>query len=326
MEADKEADQKYKELILEAENILVSMKSATPSPRHRPIPNIPTNKRVEHLRATEADLVFVKNRVENASIMNSPKPGKASPRFSPKKNHISNFINSNTPELSKRELVNDFAVKQFGSQNSLKIASPISLPVCPKSPAMVRKVYTNRLVTSETNSPVKANVKFFNDCMDRPKIEKCATNSSSIQSQMQSLRLDDDSDSCENDKKYDIKLESKSVLKKNILGKFGLESENGVRKNLESSSSDSDGKQYNEQLKIKNKPPLITFRSVDMGHSVQDTTYCPQSEPVKRKVYNCSVTYDRIQKSLEEPEEINLQLFDDENNSKDDTGNINFLT
>uniref|UniRef100_A0A8D8YSH4 Uncharacterized protein n=1 Tax=Cacopsylla melanoneura TaxID=428564 RepID=A0A8D8YSH4_9HEMI len=49
---------------------------------------------------------------------------------------------------------------------------------------------------------------------------------------------------------------------------------------------------------LKQKPPLLpNFKSLDLGP--QDTDlYCPRSEPVKRKVYTCSISYGRLQKSL----------------------------
>lgn len=42
----------------------------------------------------------------------------------------------------------------------------------------------------------------------------------------------------------------------------------------------------------------MTFRSIDMGPIKEGSSYCPQSEPVKRKVYAGSATYGRIQKTL----------------------------
>ncbi|XP_026464605.1 uncharacterized protein LOC113367191 [Ctenocephalides felis] len=320
MEADKEADQKYKELILEAENILVSMKSATPSPRHRPMPNIPANKRVEHLRSTEIDLVFLKNRVEDASVTNSPK-AKASPRFSPKKNHISNFIISNSPELSRKDS-SDFTVKQITNQHALKSMPSNFAPVCPKSPAVMRKIYTNRLGFSDRNSQVKVNGRIMNEDSETAKNENAHKERFNIQSQMKNLRVEDDSDSCENDKSNYVKSDAARLMGANnqIIVKPGLGRANGVRLNLESSSSESDGRHQKDEFKKHKKPPLISFSSVDMGHKIQDTAYCPQSEPVKRKVYNCSMTYDRIQKTLKEPEGINARLLGDENILNDDTG------
>uniref|UniRef100_A0A182WMJ0 Uncharacterized protein n=1 Tax=Anopheles minimus TaxID=112268 RepID=A0A182WMJ0_9DIPT len=46
------------------------------------------------------------------------------------------------------------------------------------------------------------------------------------------------------------------------------------------------------------KSPLISFRSVDIGSPVTDDSYCPQSEPLKRKIYTCSAAFEKIQRSL----------------------------
>lgn len=101
---DKEADKKYKELIVEAEHILMSMKHGL-SPRRLPGP---ANKRVELLRteSTKPDL-FNKNRlIEDISNMHLNKiPSNfANSRYSPKRNHITNFINNNSPVHIRRDL------------------------------------------------------------------------------------------------------------------------------------------------------------------------------------------------------------------------------
>lgn len=104
---DKEADKKYKELIVEAEHILMSMKNNGLSPRRLPGP---PNKRVELLRNTECPKPdsFVKNRLTedapNVHLPKLPSNSFSSPRFSPKRNHITNFIISNSPVLLRKEL------------------------------------------------------------------------------------------------------------------------------------------------------------------------------------------------------------------------------
>ena len=64
---------------------------------------------------------------------------------------------------------------------------------------------------------------------------------------------------------------------------------------MTSSSSDSE-----DRCDARRRAPLMTFRSVDMGPIKEGSSYCPQSEPVKRKVYAGSATYGRIQKTLGE--------------------------
>nr|XP_023016248.1 uncharacterized protein LOC111505637 [Leptinotarsa decemlineata] len=104
---DKEADLKYRELITEAEQILHSMKINGLSPKRVPGP---ANKRVELLRFTECAKpeLFTKNRgpITEDTVTTNPFCSKipstssySCPRFSPKKNHITKFIISNSPVL-----------------------------------------------------------------------------------------------------------------------------------------------------------------------------------------------------------------------------------
>lgn len=60
-----------------------------------------------------------------------------------------------------------------------------------------------------------------------------------------------------------------------------------------------------------------SHRSVDMGPIKEGSSYCPQSEPVKRKVYAGSASYGRIQKTL--GEQIILRNSDGDT-ATDDTG------
>lgn len=69
IEADKEADKKYRELILEAENILVNMKNTSspmiPSPSRR-IHNGLANKRVELIKNTELNIELALSKSRNS--------------------------------------------------------------------------------------------------------------------------------------------------------------------------------------------------------------------------------------------------------------------
>ncbi|KAE8741485.1 hypothetical protein FOCC_FOCC012991 [Frankliniella occidentalis] len=86
---------------------------------------------------------------------------------------------------------------------------------------------------------------------------------------------------------------------------------------IEASSSDSDGcitprpsravpLPFDRRAKstattpTSSRPPLVTYKSVDTRLDVLDV--CPQSEPVKRKVYAGSQTLDRLSKKLEHTE------------------------
>ncbi|KAL5274972.1 hypothetical protein ACFFRR_001150 [Megaselia abdita] len=124
LKADLEADFKYRQLINEAENMLKNMKSSALSicketPMHSPrrVCNPPSNKRVEILRNCEADIKreqqlqnsqqdtnfsHFKKKILNSNI-NQLHSGsnlqKLSKKVSPKRNHITNFINQNKSEV-----------------------------------------------------------------------------------------------------------------------------------------------------------------------------------------------------------------------------------
>jgi hypothetical protein len=80
---------------------------------------------------------------------------------------------------------------------------------------------------------------------------------------------------------------------------------------IEASSSDSDGSltprpcqdrraKSTATTPTSSRPPLVTYKSVD--HRLDCIDVCPQSEPVKRKVYAGSHTLDRLSKKLENTE------------------------
>lgn len=53
------------------------------------------------------------------------------------------------------------------------------------------------------------------------------------------------------------------------------------------------------ELLFEETPSLVGFKSFDLGNkNVVGTGYCPQSEPVKRKIYTCSATFGKLQKTL----------------------------
>ncbi|XP_046613930.1 uncharacterized protein LOC124302148 isoform X1 [Neodiprion virginianus] len=283
MEADKEADRKYKELILEAENILVNMKNNSspvvmPSPRK--IHNGLANKRVELIKNTELniELALSKSRnsqpeLQSGSIRDlehtSPKRQFAQP-CSP----IRKFMERNSP--------GGIIVKENFYKQDVQVK-------CPSSPMMVRKtpqnspsrsfVQANRLQITERD--VSHDVKsrdlrtFVHNGVNSPRQLK--------DKPIASPYLNAHRDSL-------IQKEKLLLAKKEVRSSRTLKDEG-----LTSSSSDSD-----DRCDVRKKPPLLTFRSIDIGPTREGSSYCPQSEPVKRKVYAGSVTYGRIQKSLGE--------------------------
>ncbi|GAB0095515.1 hypothetical protein DMENIID0001_109070 [Sergentomyia squamirostris] len=281
IKADLEADVKYKQLIHEAETILVSMKGNTlretpnPSPSRR-VCNLPANKRVEMLRNCEADLKreTIKNagnhresiesqvenivvnkrleilRYETASAPNSPK----SCRFSPRKTHITNFIQQN---VSPTEILRRKNLPEVTSE-------PPKLPPKPSKPGI-----------SPPRTPTP-----FRRRMRSTHIIRAS--------------IDSDSDTDENSRKElngNLQVSVKKPLNNVMLEKTKMLKElDQINKNV--------------VVNGKQKPALMSFRSVDIGHNKEEIAYCPQSEPLKRKIYTGSASYDKIQKSLDMESEI----------------------
>lgn len=242
IKADLEADVKYRQLINEAESILVSMKSTVTSKEvpqtvissPRRVCNVPTNKRVEMLRNCEVDLKrelsktcnkfndapptnahsIIHKRLEmlryetSVSAPSSPKTN----RVAPIKTHVTNFIYQNEIELVHR--------RETSSKST------------PKSPAPLRR----RFLTP---------------------------------------KQDADSDS-ESDNKSS---HSKALGKENCckqISRIKVEHE-----------------------PAKNNQPMISFRSVVCNNAEAEDLFFPQSEPLKRKIYSCNSTIDKIQRSLD---------------------------
>ena len=237
IKADLDADVKYRQLINEAESILVSMKTNTApkevlpavisSPRR--VCNVPTNKRVEMLRNCEVEMkrellkttskfvdappsnahTIINKRLEmlryetSVSAPSSPKTN----RVAPIKTHVTNFIYQNEIEL----------IRPFKSS--------------PKSPAPLRR----RFLTP---------------------------------------KQDADSDSESDNKPTHSRASGKENSSKKV---------NKIKVEIELPKS-------NQQM--------ISFRSVVCNNVEAEDLFFPQSEPLKRKIYSCNSTIDKIQKSL----------------------------
>ncbi len=264
IKADLEADVKYKQLIQEAETILISMKTNAGVKKEPPPPsicsprrvcNVPTNKRVEMLRNCEADLKrelsktthkivesqttaphgIVNKRLEilryeTVSAPSSPRTN----RVAPMKTHITNFIyqNPEVGEILPRKISLESAnsdVENIKKSPQLQLNGKKLNP--PKSPALPRRRF-------HTQKPI-----------------------------------DSDSDS-DNEQ-----LSNRSSKSRN-------------------DNKENNSKQSNKIQDSNKKPPLISFRSI-VCNNIQEDSYFPQSEPLKRKIYSCNSTIDKIQRSLE---------------------------
>ncbi|KYM94377.1 hypothetical protein ALC62_14992 [Cyphomyrmex costatus] len=288
IEADKEADRKYRELILEAENILVSMqKYQSPSPcvpsPSRKLHNGLANKRVELIKNTELniELALSKSRnsqpeLQSGSIRDlehtSPKRQFAQPcspihRFM-ERNSPANFISKEPPPAFRQH----------------------ELSKCPDSPAMTRR-------TTPQSSPSRS--------LMHQQVHRARNSEPEIKDSNRSSRI---ALNCNGGMKPETGVNANSSLGEKIhangmmqgsLGggrkEFRSARETTKEEGVTSSSSDSE-----EKCDMRRRAPLMTFRSVDMGPIKEGSSYCPQSEPVKRKVYAGSATYGRIQKTLGE--------------------------
>lgn len=244
IKADLEADVKYRQLICEAESILVTMKSnlstkevpATVVSSPRRVCNVPTNKRVEMLRNCEIDLKRELSKTANNSKVPDAPPANAhtiinkrlellrfetsmsapsSPktnRVAPIKTHVTNFIYQNEIELLQR--------REPAGKGT------------PRSPAPLRRRFL-------------------------------------------SPKQDADSDSESDNKSSHLRASGKENSCKKI-SKVKVEHE-----------------------PAKNSPPMISFRSVVCNNAEAEDLFFPQSEPLKRKIYSCNSTIDKIQRSLD---------------------------
>ncbi|XP_044583283.1 probable serine/threonine-protein kinase DDB_G0267686 [Cotesia glomerata] len=286
IEADREADRKYQELIVEAENILVNMKNTTtttttatattntrntspviPSPSRR-LHNGLANKRVELIKNTELniELALLKSRnsqpeLQSGSIRDiehtSPKRQFNQP-FSP----IHRFIERNSGNLIK---------DNYHYRQDIKSSeSPVVLRRTPQ-PSPCRSLVQNRVLMMEQETK------------DRSRSRGIEMNG--IRSFSQDGRL---SKTFTREQALSLAQKTSSLMIKKEIPRKTKEN------TPTSSSSESD-----DRCELS-RAPLMTFRSIDMGPVKESTYYCPQSEPVKRKVYAGSATYGRIQKTLGE--------------------------
>lgn len=209
-------------------------------------------------------------RFETASAPNSPKCG----RFSPRKTHVSNFICQNasptdllrrksSPENTKLE---SESTSQYSPQlhlNGRKMLSP------PKSPTPRRRFRSQSpRVTIESDSDTDCESKVSKKCTEvngnrenlkRKNFRKSVTKHQQIDDTRKSSKFDE----------LDI-----------------------LNRNLE--SVDVTGSE-----EMRTKPPMLSFRSIDMGNKSPETFYCPQSEPLKRKIYSGSKTLEKLQQTLD---------------------------
>ncbi|KZC07454.1 hypothetical protein WN55_09447 [Dufourea novaeangliae] len=298
IEADKEADKKYRELILEAENILVNMQQTTrncslpvvPSPT-RKFHNGLANKRVELIKNTELNIELALSKSRNSQPELQSGSIRDLEHTSPKRQFgqpcspIRRFAERNATGalLQKENCYRSEAPMKYLPGDS-PIAARRTPPLHSPGKTLLRSPCPARREQENNGSPRPPTV-IYNGIrrvhLDTEQLPATTTMRSEVRYHNSSPRA--------------------AVLpRRDILGWDGNDvcvsklatKEEGVT----SSSSDSE-----ERCDVRRRPPLMTFRSIDMVPTKQGSpSYCPQSEPVKRKVYAGSVTYGRIQKTLGE--------------------------
>lgn len=246
IKADLEADVKYRQLIHEAESILISMKSnAAPkevppaiisSPRR--VCNVPTNKRVEMLRNCEVDLKRELSKTAN--------------------NHVTKFADA--PPTNAHSIIN----KRL---EMLRYETSVSAPSSPK---------TNRV------APIKTHVTNF-----------------IFQNEMELIQRREPSTK--------VTPKSPAPLRRRFLTPK-QDADSDSESDNKSSHSRASGKENSHKLisrirvdvdPTKSNQPMISFRSVVCNNAEAEDLFFPQSEPLKRKIYSCNSTIDKIQRSLD---------------------------
>lgn len=290
IEADKEADRKYRELILEAENILVNMQKnqnsspIVPSPS-RKLHNGLANKRVELIKNTELNIELALSKSRNSQPELQSGSIRDLEHTSPKRQF--------TQPCSPIHRFMERNIKGGGGLLSKENYRQETIKCPPDSPSVPRRtppqhspsrslVQQSRLRSyeSETNDSNGLPPRVAMNCNGLPGTD------------IESGFLHHQTPFQE--KAHAILAQREASLmgiRKDFRASSRLTKEEGVT----SSSSDSE-----ERCDIRRRAPLMTFKSVDMGPIKESSSYCPQSEPVKRKVYAGSATYGRIQKTLGE--------------------------
>ncbi|XP_028899123.1 uncharacterized protein LOC105216900 isoform X2 [Zeugodacus cucurbitae] len=313
LKADLEADVKYRQLIQEAESLLVSMKNSMQSiPRDTPVSsprrvNPLANKRVEMLKNCETetrreqlkqaqqrsldaihlekqqkqqqqDLAAAINRRIDL-LRHAPASAPNSPRFSrysPRKTHITNFINQNVPpEIPPRKAVD--ATKP------------------PQSPQL--QLNGRRMPPSPTSTSIQERRFRSQSPVSRHK-------SGAYLQRIQNI--DSDSDSEFQSKAYDDNQ---------------LSNDYGAQTTQVHAATAVDAVNHNylpefERLSRYDEADLSNHNVTSLeGKSASSAAKrqarimqaCPQSEPLKRKVYSGSSTFERIKKSFDLEAEIPKQ-------------------
>ncbi|XP_043284340.1 serine-rich adhesin for platelets [Venturia canescens] len=287
IEADKEADRKYRELILEAENILVNMKNTSspvmPSPSRR-IHNGLANKRVELIKNTELNIELALSKSRNSQPELQSGSIKDLEHTSPKRQ----FSQASSP-------INRFMERNSCLPKDNSIYKQESAAKCPDSPVMSRRTPQASPSRGSLGRARTRQIVYEREA-ESPKYQEHSNGNFAVVKSHET-RTTDAGLFNGNDQILLAAQKASGVVNRKEISICNVLESQTIRKHEipTSSSSDSDDKYESGR-----RAPLMTFRSVDMGPIRESSYYCPQSEPVKRKVYAGSATYGRIQKTLGE--------------------------
>lgn len=276
IKADLEADMKYRQLIHEAESILISMKSnLTPTspipPKEPPIPpiinsprrvcNIPTNKRVEILRNCEVDL---KRELSKTSAQGVAVAG------------VKSQVANDLPPSNAHTVINKrLEMLRYETTSMSAPSSPKNNRVAPIKTHITNFIYQNEIELSPR--------RYGNAVEISPKSSP-KKSPAQLRRRFFTPRQDADSDSDSDNKST----HSRASGNKENFAMCRVSSSNVITIRTEPKTT-------NPQ-----PPPMISFRSVICNNMTTEETFLPQSEPLKRKIYSRNnKTIDKIQRSLE---------------------------
>lgn len=290
---DKEADRKYKELIVEAEHILRNMKSNGLPLSPRRVPG-PANKRVEILRSAECAKpeLFLKNRLNTTSdelstqFSKLPSNNFNCPRFSPKKNHITNFINSNSPVLLRRD-------------NEL----PTSALVVRKKSDEISHSPSRKLETNIRRSPK------YRRKINRPKLTECNPSSSSSDSDKEQELTKNINNRSNEGNYYSYSCPQSEPVRRKIYSKYGKTV--AFNLNCETRFNDRNGKLLNKYIifMLLLYTEIVTFVSV-----ISEVAEGFSSENIRQQALLNTIT--NLKRSLEDQSASLKQVYRSSQNIK----------
>lgn len=202
-------------------------------------------------------------------------------RFSPRKTHLTNFINQNITSvelLGRRQNAND-------NQNNTTAAMDVYETKMKRSPCLQFNTVNNRIKITPPKSP-----------MPRRRFRS--------QSPRICIESDSDSDTL-NGNAPNMVVQKKPICPPSKRSDINRNKENKLRHSWRKSrpAPANDDILNQNTIPTPEEDTLDTadhrpFRSIDMAHRLTESFYCPQSEPLKRKIYS-EKTLDRLQKSLD---------------------------